>query len=85
MFPQRTILRATQRFAPQIRSVRQPLQRRLNSTQEVVEDNAFNRERAAVKKHASETSGKSHLYYKASIEEYVTNSFNLDLWRKLSI
>ncbi|EKD21540.1 uncharacterized protein L3040_006081 [Drepanopeziza brunnea f. sp. 'multigermtubi'] len=70
MFPQRTMLRTTQRFAAQLRSpaVRTPIQRRLASTEtsafEGAENNAFNRERKAMKDHAAATS---------------------DLWRKLSL
>ncbi|CAG8958855.1 hypothetical protein HYFRA_00011808 [Hymenoscyphus fraxineus] len=70
MFPQRTMLRSTQRFAANLRSpaVRKPFQRRFasaeNSGLHGAEDNAFNRERKAVKDHAAATS---------------------DLWRKLSI
>jgi cytochrome c oxidase subunit 6a len=61
MFPQRTILRASQRYAGQLRTVRTNFQRRLASTEQSTlhgaEDNAFNRERLAVKQHAAETSG----------------------------
>ncbi|THV72506.1 hypothetical protein D6D27_09582 [Aureobasidium pullulans] len=70
MFPQRNVLRASQRFAAQLRSpaIRTPFQRRFASTESSAfhgaEDNAFNRERKAVKDHAAATS---------------------DLWRKLSI
>lgn len=58
MFPQRNILRAAQ----QLRSApaRAAFQRRLNSTDNKLPwmvDNAFNRERAAVKHHAAATSG----------------------------
>ncbi|RDW63856.1 putative cytochrome c oxidase subunit VIa [Coleophoma crateriformis] len=70
MFPQRSLLRTSQRFAAQVRSpaVRSGFQRRLASSEASAftgaEDNAFNRERQAVKAHAAATS---------------------DLWRKLSI
>jgi hypothetical protein len=63
MFPQRTMLRTSQRFASQLRSpaVRTPFQRRFASTESSgfvgAEDNAFNRERKAVKDHAAATSG----------------------------
>jgi hypothetical protein len=63
MFPQRTMLRTSQRFASQLRSpaIRTPFQRRLASTESSglhgAEDNAFNRERKAVKDHAAATSG----------------------------
>jgi hypothetical protein len=63
MFPQRTMLRASQRFSSQLRSpaVRTPFQRRFASTESSgfvgAEDNAFNRERKAVKDHAAATSG----------------------------
>ncbi|KAK0112210.1 Cytochrome c oxidase subunit 6A, mitochondrial [Cadophora gregata f. sp. sojae] len=70
MFPQRAMLRTSQRFAAQLRApaIRTPFQRRFASTESSAfhgaEDNAFNRERKAVKDHAAATS---------------------DLWRKLSI
>jgi cytochrome c oxidase subunit 6a len=63
MFPQRTMVRNLQRFAPQLRSqsVRTPFQRRLASSESSAfhgaEDNAFNRERKAVKDHAAASSG----------------------------
>lgn len=63
MLPQRSMMRFSQRFASQIRSpaVRTPLQRRFASSETTVfkgaEDNAFNRERAAVKEHAVGTTG----------------------------
>lgn len=63
MFPQRNVLRASQRFAAQLRSpaIRTPFQRRFASTESSAfhgaEDNAFNRERKAVKDHAAATSG----------------------------
>lgn len=62
MFPQRSMLRTSQRFAAQLRSptVRTPFQRRFASTEGAfkgAEDNAFNRERKAVKDHAAATSG----------------------------
>ncbi|EDP53117.1 hypothetical protein KXW98_000711 [Aspergillus fumigatus] len=65
MFPQRNILRAAQ----QLRSApaRAAFQRRLNSTDNKLPwmvDNAFNRERAAVKHHAAAT---SDLWRKLSI------------------
>ncbi|KAL5331252.1 hypothetical protein ACEPPN_000781 [Leptodophora sp. 'Broadleaf-Isolate-01'] len=62
MFPQRTMLRSSQRFAAQLRSpaVRTPFQRRFASSESSAfhgaEDNAFNRERQAVKDHAAATS-----------------------------
>jgi hypothetical protein len=65
MFPQRTFLRASQRATQQLRSpvLRSNLQRRFASTEKLSgpADNAFNRERQAVKHHAAETSGKSGL------------------------
>ncbi|KAE8440400.1 hypothetical protein EG329_008162 [Mollisiaceae sp. DMI_Dod_QoI] len=73
MLPQRTMLRTSQRFASQLRSpaVRKPFQRRFASTESSgfhgAEDNAFNRERKAVKDHAAAT---SDLWRKLSI--YVT-------------
>jgi hypothetical protein len=63
MFPQRSMMRASQRFASQIRSpaVRTPFQRRFASSESSAfkgaEDNAFNRERHAVKEHAVGTTG----------------------------
>ncbi|EHK96015.1 putative Cytochrome c oxidase subunit 6A, mitochondrial [Glarea lozoyensis 74030] len=63
MFPQRQMIRTSQRFAANLRSpsVRTPFQRRFashgESTLKGVEDNAFNREREAVKAHAAATSG----------------------------
>ncbi|KAH7386152.1 cytochrome c oxidase subunit VIa [Cadophora sp. MPI-SDFR-AT-0126] len=73
MLPQRTMLRTSQRFAAQLRSpaIRTPFQRRFASTESSAfhgaEDNAFNRERKAVKDHAAAT---SDLWRKLSI--YVT-------------
>ncbi len=65
MFPQRTFLRASQRATQQLRSpvLRANLQRRFASTEKLSgpADNAFNRERQAVKHHAAETSGESDL------------------------
>lgn len=57
MFPQRNVFRFSQRAAQQLRAAGQ---RRSNSTQgnfPWAVDNEFNRERAAVKHHAAETSG----------------------------
>ncbi|KAM3071516.1 hypothetical protein ACMFMG_009398 [Clarireedia jacksonii] len=62
MFSQRAMSRAaTQRFAAQLRpqSIRTPFQRRFASSESGftgAEDNAFNRERKAVKDHAAATS-----------------------------
>ncbi|KAH8802875.1 cytochrome c oxidase subunit VIa [Xylogone sp. PMI_703] len=71
MFPQRTMFRASQRYSSQIRSLRTPFQRRFASSESSAfhgaEDNAFNRERQAVKEHAAAT---SELWRKLSI--YVT-------------
>ncbi|CZS98202.1 probable cytochrome c oxidase subunit VIa [Rhynchosporium agropyri] len=70
MLPQRTMLRTSQRFAAQLRTpaIRTPLQRRLASSESSgfhgAEDNAFNRERKAVKDHAAAT---SDLWRKLSI------------------
>lgn len=62
MYPQRSLLRASQRYGQQLRSqpVRSKFQRRFASSQgsHGAEDNAFNRERAAVKQHAAESSGQ---------------------------
>jgi cytochrome c oxidase subunit 6a len=63
MFHQRPLMRVSQRLASQIRSpaVRTPFQRRFASSESTVlkgaEDNAFNRERQAVKDHAVATTG----------------------------
>ncbi|KAJ5624612.1 hypothetical protein N7510_000921 [Penicillium lagena] len=61
MFPQRPIARLSQRAAQQLRSapVRSTVQRRFNSSNvpSWAADNAFNREREAVKHHAAQTSG----------------------------
>lgn len=71
MLPQRTMLRSAQRFSANIRSpaVRKPFQRRFasaeNSGLHGAEDNAFNRERKAVKDHAAATSGMSPLVWEA--------------------
>lgn len=57
MFPQRNAFRFAQRAAQQVRS---GAQRRYNSSQQNFPwavDNEFNRERAAVKHHAADTSG----------------------------
>ena len=57
MFAQRNIARFTQRASQQARSA---TQRRFNSSEAKpswIVDNAFNRERAAVKNHAASTSG----------------------------
>ena len=72
MLPQRSLL-ASQRFASQLRSpvVRQTIQRRLASTENSAlngaQDNAFNRERQAIKDHAAATSGE--YLTKRAIEE----------------
>lgn len=68
---QRYLLGAAQRpaaFKPTVSSalsrVRQPVQQRLASTESKTlkfPDNEFNRERAAVKQHAADTSGKLRL------------------------
>lgn len=62
MFPQRNLLRLAQRSAQQTRSAPvRAVQRRFNSTEGTkfpwAVDNAFNREREAVKHHAASTSG----------------------------
>ena len=64
MFHQRPLARAIQRVGAQARSpiLRQALQRRFAHSEGPpltgAADNAFNRERAAVKAHAAATSGK---------------------------
>lgn len=64
MLPQRSLIRASQRIGIPARNpaTRSNLQRRFATTQEPVlsgpADNAFNRERQAVKAHAAATSGK---------------------------
>ena len=84
MFPQRSMFRAAAQLrSPAVRSV---FQRRSASTGSTglhgAEDNAFNRERLAVKEHAAATSGE----YKAerAVELWLTLML-ADLWRKLSI
>lgn len=67
MFPQRSMLRFSQRAAQQLRGtpVRSTVQRRFNSgggsssgqNFPWAVDNEFNRERAAVRHHAADTSG----------------------------
>ncbi|KZF20495.1 putative cytochrome c oxidase subunit VIa [Xylona heveae TC161] len=67
MFPQRTLLRASQRAGQQLRApvMRSTIQRRFESTSfRGPQDNAFNRERAAVKQHAAQS---SELWRKLSI------------------
>ena len=65
MFPQRSLLRATQRVDALTRTpaIRANIQRRLASSNTPpltgAADNAFNRERQAVKAHAAATSGQS--------------------------
>ena len=61
MFPQRQITRAAPRFAAQLRA---PVQRRLASTTPQAGENAFVRERRAVKEHAA---GTTELWRKISI------------------
>ncbi|KAI9813157.1 MAG: Cytochrome c oxidase subunit 6A, mitochondrial [Thelocarpon impressellum] len=62
MFPQQTLLRASRRCAGQLRPspIRAPVQRRLASSGPAsvpgAKDNAFNRERQAIKDHAAATS-----------------------------
>lgn len=74
MFPQRPIARLSQSAAQQLRSApaRSTLQRRFNSsTPEVpswASDNAFNREREAVKHHAASTSGA---YFSTVVQLYL--------------
>jgi len=71
MFPQRAMLRTSQRFAAQLRSptLRSSFQRRFASSESSgfhgAEDNAFNRERQAVKDHAAATSGP-YLFQRSS-------------------
>ena len=90
MFPQRSLLRSSQRFASQLRSpaIRTPFQRRLASTEGSAftgaEDNAFNRERKAVKDHAAATSGLSPILSTLADGTQLTRAMT-DLWRKLSI
>jgi hypothetical protein len=67
MLSQRLMSRLSQRAGQQLRStpVRSAIQRRFASTEgktlKDLPDNAFNRERAAVKAHAAATSGKCYL------------------------
>ncbi|KAH0565517.1 hypothetical protein GP486_001091 [Trichoglossum hirsutum] len=82
MFPQRAFLRVSQRYTGQLRS---PLQRRFASHEpdlHGLQDNAFNRERAAVKAHATATSDlwrKLSLY--VAIPALILSSINAyNLW-----
>lgn len=66
MLPQRLAQRVTQRAAQttRLQVIRQPIRIQKRSASDLpkfegAEDNAFNRERAAVKAHAKETTGKS--------------------------
>ena len=78
MLSQRGLLRSSQRFISPIRSstIRAPLQRRFAGSQPShftgAEDNAFNREREAVKEHAAATSGKYRVRYLRSNEKILT-------------
>ena len=89
MLRQRSMLRAT----AQLRSSVSPraLQRRLGSTEQSgfhgAEDNAFNRERKAVKEHAAATSGEDFIFraFQLGSSGADTNLIPADLWRKLSI
>jgi cytochrome c oxidase subunit 6a len=69
MLSQRAVLGAARRLPTQIR---QPVQRRWASSAEQftgAQDNAFNRERAAVKAHAAESAGEyeGHIKLRESI------------------
>ncbi|RFU34480.1 hypothetical protein B7463_g1891, partial [Scytalidium lignicola] len=68
------MLRASQRYTSQLRSLRTPLQRRFASSESSAfhgaEDNAFNRERQAVKEHAAATS--EHLERKLTVDNSMT-------------
>ena len=64
MLPARTMLRSSGRIVAPMRAspIRTPFQRRFASTEGAFKgnaDNAFNRERKAVKDHAAATSGES--------------------------
>jgi hypothetical protein len=96
MFPQRNMIRLSQRAGQQLRSapVRSAVQRRFNSTETKpswLADNEFNRERAAVKEHAAGTSGTYFLdylvilYWLETCRSPMLTQWPLDLWRKLSI
>jgi hypothetical protein len=96
MFPQRSILRLSQRAGQQLRRnpVRSSGQARFNSTDGKLPwmvDNEFNRERAAVKHHAAATSSK---YFHESLRDdfklgwfriSILTQWASDLWRRLSI
>ena len=74
MIPQRTILRASERAGQPLRSpvLRSTIQRRFASGEGVKltgpADNAFNRERQAVKQHAAATSGASDVALQSAEE-----------------
>lgn len=89
MLSQRGLLRLSQRVAQQGRVAR-VAQRRLYSTERPAwaADNAFNREREAVKQHAASTSGTC---LRKSVAIFLSTGASLltqwvaELWRKLSI
>jgi len=82
---QRTVLRSTHQSSTRL--FRNTLQRRFASSGEPpltgAADNAFNRERRAVKQHAAESSGEWHPFNRLRYGCRLTGS--LDLWRKLCI
>lgn len=92
MFPQRNLLRLSQRTARQATPVRSAVSRRFNSSEQNkapwIVDNEFNRERAAVKHHAQSTSGMYLAAFGCDLEclpECTTDSMPPGLWRKLAI
>lgn len=97
MFPQRSILRLSQRAGQQLRRnpVRSSGQARFNSTDGKLPwmvDNEFNRERAAVKHHAAATSSKyfpeclrGDFKLGGLLRISILTQWASDLWRRLSI
>ena len=87
MLSQRSFLRAPQRLSVQTRPspIRSPFQRRFAHSDGPqltgAADNAFNRERQAVKAHAAATSGKK-VYFNTV---HSCTDHDSDTWRKLSI
>jgi hypothetical protein len=84
---QRQLLRGAPRFTAQLRSpvIRSVMQRRLASSTPQAGENAFVRERKAVKEHAAATTGESPQTH-ALLELAEANlDVSTELWRKISI
>lgn len=90
MLPRPSILRASQLVSRQVRSpvFRNTLQQRFASNEPTKlvgpMDNAFNRERLAVKQHAAASAGRPLPAFPAE-SRLCADLRNLDLWRKLCI